>query len=849
MSNYFRQSFKTLMTGNPLIDNYQVEGDTTIRTAVTGSLYDFDFVASRHSDVILQLEASGSRESVGNYNASAEFDITGINAMTAGQFVSFKVQTPSKTVDIRFGNYTTTPTFRDFYLVPRPSAITVVGSSGITASEVFCKTIVGILQKELPEYAVDYLPLGDGTVEITAIHPGGLYNATITAVDALGAPSSLVTIVSTDALIEAYDAQCVDVYGDFNIAIEVDADSNSYLTDIQTRYLATQVKGYNKSHKYVFNVKDILNKMLPVYNLLDQKDASSFSGGGTFLLNGQIEPVADVTLKVKMVSNELEYDEGIEIKLKVIDGKWSTLQDVIVFDYLHDKMLPIDNTQDESESIIRVYADISTPFDGNTYTLNYSTENDISFVIATSNTTSADETINFAQNIDGILSDLAVSYLNYMIDVYEANGEFGMRINSRQVKLSNTFGYVEFHLFTAIGNNDTTLINFDAVTGASGVDAANPYLRVYPQTGIIPNTQLEWPSTTEYRPRRLLNNYRTSPSNYFQDVYDYNDWSDNDKTRFNVLEEVDVYFDGASSYMSSAFASFFTLWPGITIDDTRDTVQTTLGISRALIETQEGYSYFVTVDPIQFEATFSVVGTPILDDENINRTPGICHFNISALVRTVSGVLNDVYYNEVGSLVPSKARSITLNFDALYVPPGLPQSRVPLTTAIKLNMIPVESTETVHEFVYKSSLGGFSSFSFVGDLVENISSEVTTSTREQETLDNTVYNNGDVTVNQFTAQYFSHFVNSRTVEENNTEATYSLTYRTSNKEEYRRLRDMVESERIYYRLTDKNNIGQYIWAEVQASFKYELTGTDYTLGIEFTFLNPSANTLKLNEAR
>jgi hypothetical protein len=847
MSNYLRQSFKTLLTGNPNIDNYQVENDQTIRTSLplfSGSNYNFDFITSRYADTVLQLQASGSLVNPGTYTGDIAFDYSGIAAMTTGSFVSIKVETPQKTVDVRFGNYASLPTFRDYYIVPRPTEITVVGVAGNSTEEIFSNSIAGILQRELPAYRIESTS-PSGSIIVSAINPGGTQNALITATDATGSASSIVTVNNTTALFEAYDDQCIDVYGDFNVAMDIDASVSNGLGDSQ-RFLATLLKSYNKSHTYVFNARDVLNKMLPAYNLLDQKDGN-INNGSLTILNGQIEPTPEVNLVLKMIANELEYSENIEFKLRVIDGKWTTLSDNRLFDYFHDKMLNIDPAQDESESFIRFYVDISTPFTGSDITVEYSNVAGATFLFTATTGSTADEKVNYTQNLTGILNDISTDYLSYVNNEFITQlGESGMRISVRSAELSSTFGYVEFHVFTPTGDNDTNLIDFsNTVTAPAGEDL----IRVYPQATIaLPNTQTGWVSETDYQVKRLLNNYRTEDSpNYFQNVYQYTDWTfDNGLLeKLNETEVIDVYVNSNGNYASSAFISFPTLWPGSKLgeDVGVETLSTRLSLSRVLIQNENGNEYFSTILQGQIFEDFNVIATPILDDEFLNRTEGIAHINIAPYVIN-SDVLVSPYQFPNGSEILNT--SLTFNVDLVVT--NTLTYRVPLTTPVKLNIIRVAENERVHELAYKTSLGGFSSLSFVGDMTEVLENEVETSTREQFTTDNTIYNDGDNTITTLYAQYFNHYIASRTVESNDTTAKYRLQYRTSNKQEYQRLRDLVESEKIYYRLYDRENApGQYIWAEISATFSYDYSGIDYTLDIEFEFLNPSGNILRLEQ--
>ena len=72
------------------------------------------------------------------------------------------------------------------------------------------------------------------------------------------------------------------------------------------------------------------------------------------------------------------------------------------------------------------------------------------------------------------------------------------------------------------------------------------------------------------------------------------------------------------------------------------------------------------------------------------------------------------------------------------------------------------------------------------------------------------------------------------VDKNNTDATYRFTYQTNDEIEYSRFKNMLGSEKIYYRIKT-NDIDTLV--EVALKSKYELTGKDYVFDVEFILLN------------
>jgi hypothetical protein len=344
-------------------------------------------------------------------------------------------------------------------------------------------------------------------------------------------------------------------------------------------------------------------------------------------------------------------------------------------------------------------------------------------------------------------------------------------------------------------------------------------------------------------PKMLLSNYPKFKTNYWRDNFSivYED----PLIDYSEAIEIDAYFNDVTNYCSTAMVSFFTFLRNI------DNFDSYIGPSRAMKYLSDGTVEFAM--PVRGQGYFfentNVVGTVYLDSGLFNTPQGIFHHNAAELIREggLGGWSSGRWYNQRINDNPILTEYVLYNYNSLTRYDNL--HSIPMTYPVKINLIPVAQGQRVNEFVYRSSLGGFCSLNIVGDPVEEVTNKTTRTVSTQATIDNTVYNNGDVDVIQLYGQYYTHAVNSFNIDSNDVDVKYKLEYRTQNKDQYQKLKDLVESESIYYRIYDKRNPETYKYVEVDCKFDYNYEGNDYTLGIEFKFMGDESGTnVRLDES-
>lgn len=820
MGNYKYQIVRTLNTGNTQVDNYDSNVVNNYRTYDL----DFDFISGKNSNLILQFEAEQFIEENQNYYiAKINFDIDLLNALLDNTFVLFFIDDGITKTEIRVGEINNPTSLFASYLLFR-----IPGSYGVTytsfsAADVFFSTIISKLNLIYPNFNFKHSP-GDSFIQVEGKFFNTFFKLTYD-IPIIYVDYFFITdeVFSQD---KYYDELVIAELGDFNITLDVIKNDESLILADTDDYITTLAKSYDESHSYLFNLKEIINS---VYESRPINNFISF-----------YENLRTLKIQVNQETERVKYPEEYQYVFKILDGKIDNNSAIDFFDYIYlskpiTEIIPPGNAKYR----FRIYVDLTK------FTYNPSLETLIeysngyeTFQLNVTDTVVNDYDINFNQNIISILSDIS-GYLNsYFYDKLTPY-DSGVILNANTENLDNTFGYVECEIITS----DTALCDFSMVSPtylenlcyvvlAGARDGNLSLLNNFTKEQVDENI--------DYKTIKFLNNYKLLKSQYYQDNYNTG-WDSDLNEKCNEQINLDILVNQNGSLYSSAFLSILTYYRGVFNEDLYNT---TLKISRLKCNYENGMSNYINLtDEGQELFNIDVINKIILESDTFRKTNGVLHFNMSDILNNydILNLDNFTYFPSGNSI---KITSVEFNIDLLIFVDSA--KSLAYSNPVKINYNYVNKGDYINDFIYRNSLGGVSSFTFVQEPKEVIKNETELVRNSNKIRKSSKYNDGDVDVN-LTYDTYNVNYNEFTVEKNINNVEYTLTYATNIKEDYFSFKDMLNSDKIYYRLRNNNNVNYDNYTEVLTSIEYEYNdGLDYTITLKMKFLNNENNYINLN---
>lgn len=832
MSQFKKQIVKTLLTGQQFIDNHQVDNDSTLREyQAPGPQYDFDWLTSNNADFHNQYQSADLPEVLpGKYFAEIGFDETTLNGMTGPASVQMTVGPRTAKAVV---NGTAAP-FSTALQLLKPNEYEATATA--TGMEQLLDSAIAHFRKTFPDYIIER---SGSSMIVTARFEGTFYNATWTFTGPTGAIELVLESANDN---QRWDQQYYATTGDYSVVLDVEKQSDSFEPTSVRLNLVSLTQSFNDLNSYRFNLKGLFNKMhrkQPMINqvYVDPVSLGSYEG----IIPAYVEPFNQYLISTFSQTGISKQDEDLSMTVRVFDAKWDTLSDERLFDYIpKNRMIaPTPGADTLYQIRLRYTFDFRTAIPDTEIIyaqLNRPDASQIIFQGSPSFTSSGFE-VQLTTNIADLLDEMRNSYYDYLKD-----GPFDgyNSTTSTPVQVNSQYGYIDFvfvmpvELKTEISSFDINANPWVKITYSTGPGIQNPQSwSLNPSVEFGPDGQF-----ITWQPVKLLSSYREVPTQFWQLQ---NGAAASVSTTAKV---VDVYY--TDRWMSSAWVSMFCLHPGWTVAGTPDHLLTGLSMSQMRITHQSG---LVSWDNRGAEgddnprSIFAAIVENICFDSEVSGqlTPGIIQFNWAAHVGW--GWLSPYFAS--GDL----PEEIEFTLDYL-VSIGLEQFRIPATQSIRLRMHQLLPGEAVHEFAFKGRLGGMSSLTVVDQRRESIKTDTTLRSATQEFDSETYFNTEDgfLIQNSDLSQYsYKPYFELDSVEGT---GTYEVEYRTTDLDEAVQLRDLAESDAVYYRQQlPSDPIGRqpFVWIPVMPQVEWKITeAREYSVMIRWQLMSDSNNVLRIN---
>jgi len=822
--------------------------------ALKGAQYPFNYIASRWTNLNIQLDAEWSAEGTRvPYSCELVFDFDSINGITSFKEIRFEFPSFSnlKVIKIRIapiGSPTDSILFKDFYRVNIPEDYNNVPLD-IDGRFVFMSNIQNILKRNFTDFDFIYEGRNDqgqpsDKILVKGKNIGSNWNLTIVDNPPWMEKQNEVLSVDRyqDGLLRSYYSLLNNNIPDFNVLLDVKVRSRTlydrnwsdadFIPEQNYTPITTLSIGFNSNGSYNFYLKELLNGAIGKSHLPNFTD----------FYDGWLELPTELNIEVFTGTGLIRVPEGLKLDFLVLDTKWDNLSEEYITDYLDVNYIERNDITFSEENVFlndvkfRIYIDFTkrTYDDVGSQTIEWTDEFDYYTYTLTSSNQNLDNEVDFSSNnLSDIFSNLENHWVPYFISRLQITDP-DIVYSFTNGRWNDKFGWFEMNL----KSNASNLLKFILVTEPETIKIHWVELQIgTPKpTNILPYiaTALSENSTAFYT-IKTLNNYRWEDSNYFKEQYDY-DWNSYlpNGIKCNEMEVVDVYYNVEKGYCSSAFISVMAFKRLIQNDEFPGGFENTndvyLAPSRLIVDWNNGstsfiseMSYFTDTKIISWVQLQSNKEAEVVYAEN----PGIYHRNFSNFI--LQYITHPNLVDEWGNDIT--AQSMRLNFDIVSPTIG----ELGFSNPFKFNLIPVRRNEVVNEFVYRSKLGGFSSLNIVGQPIEIIDGDVERYDRDFIFTNQTEYWNGVYQVIQSNGELNGNFKNIETAKRTN-RTIYSIEFRTTDDREYKRLRDLVESESIYYRIYDNRNPVNFYFTEIFPTFKYEFNANEYILNIEWSFI-------------
>jgi len=483
----------------------------------------------------------------------------------------------------------------------------------------------------------------------------------------------------------------------------------------------------------------------------------------------------------------------------VIDAKINNLSSREVYSkYLASELYP--NTVDENNRrncFLRFYYD--TTVNAFTPNVNFyqigSDYADIDIILTSTASDFASSEVQ-ARNLDEFLIEMQ-AFLDYQLNVGDLSVGYAIDTGSityNTRKFNDNFGYIQVTF--ALTATDSTQIRVSNISIGPNINITEPGLN-----GVYKGYYESQPT----RPMiEYMNNYRYSkPTDVIYSLL-YSDL-----TTESQLQTVDMIVkedsEGEVAYASTVTLSAMHL---INLVGESETINIYTAYDQIYLIYDDG-----TLDIVNGNEVGSDTIIQLRPASNSTEVNGIATINFTA-----NQFVNAYYKRQYNGaklkqmIVPLALKSTegsNLQYER-YVQPAI------------INIKVVDNDETVTTFVYKNHLGGFDSLSVLGKVKETV---------ETNQL---VLNNGKVVSD------LDIFNSNQTVINKNLDSTYEVEYVTNDIDEYNRLKDLVDSEKVY--LIETYYSGQTLALEVLTNIEYKIEADNrYVLNIKYKTINKNNN--------